>query len=233
VRIVQIQPPTGETRVALVEGDRLRLLNNCSSVYALAQTALQHPRSLSEAIAASASDQTVDYDPIYRRESEWLLLPAYTHPEPARCMVSGTGLTHKASAENRQAMHQGAAAMTDSMRMYLSGLEGGRPGPGEIGAAPEWFYKGCGTILRGYGDPLIIPAYALDGGEEPEIAGIYIIDVEGSPRRIGMAMANEFSDHVLEKQNYLYLAHSKLRSCALGPELVIDPLRFRHGQHRA
>jgi hypothetical protein len=120
-------------------------------------------------------------------------------------------------------MHQGAAAMTDSMRMYLSGLEGGRPGPGKIGAAPEWFYKGCGTILRGHGDPLTIPAYALDGGEEPEIAGIYIIDAEGTPRRIGMAMANEFSDHVLEKQNYLYLAHSKLRACALGPELVIDP----------
>src|SRR5262249_1322163 len=57
----------------------------------------------------------------------------------------------------------------------------------------------------------------------PEVAGIYLIDANGNPRRVGMAMANEFSDHVLEKQNYLYLAHSKLRTCALGPELVIDP----------
>ncbi len=38
-----------------------------------------------------------------------------------------------------------------------------------------------------------------------------------------MAAGNEFSDHVFEKKNYLYLASSKLRSCALGPELAIDP----------
>ena len=34
---------------------------------------------------------------------------------------------------------------------------------------------------------------------------------------------NEFSDHRFEKNNYLNLAGSKLRTCALGPELVIDP----------
>ena len=33
---------------------------------------------------------------------------------------------------------------------------------------------------------------------------------------------NEFSDHVLERKNYLYLAASKLRTCAIGPELVVD-----------
>jgi hypothetical protein len=66
------------------------------------------------------------------------------------------------------------------------------------------------------------PDFAGDGGEEPEVAGIYLIDDEGRPRLVGMAMANEFSDHVIEKQNYLYLAHSKLRTCALGPELVLD-----------
>ena len=107
--------------------------------------------------------------------------------------------------------------------MYLSGLEGGRPAPGTIGVAPEWFYKGCGTILRAHGEPLVVPSFAEDGGEEPEVAGIYIVDAEGLPRRVGMAMANEFSDHVMEKQSYLYLAHSKLRTCSLGPELVVDP----------
>jgi len=89
--------------------------------------------------------------------------------------------------------------------------------------APEWFYKGRGTILRAHGDPLAVPAFAEDGGEEPEVAGIYIIDAEGRPRRVGMAMANEFSDHKFEKKNYLYLAHSKLRNCSMGPELVINP----------
>jgi hypothetical protein len=38
-----------------------------------------------------------------------------------------------------------------------------------------------------------------------------------------MTAANEFSDHVTETRNYLYLAPSKLRTCALGPELVLDP----------
>jgi hypothetical protein len=31
------------------------------------------------------------------------------------------------------------------------------------------------------------------------------------PRRVGFALGNEFSDHTLEKKNYLYLAHSKGR----------------------
>jgi hypothetical protein len=109
------------------------------------------------------------------------------------------------------------------MRVYRWGLEGGRPAPGEIGVAPEWFYKGNGSILAGHLDPLEIPAFAEDGGEEAEIAGVYWIDPEGAPRRLGMAQGNEFSDHRFEKRNYLYLAASKLRACSLGPELVLDP----------
>ena len=35
-------------------------------------------------------------------------------------------------------------------------------------------------------------------------------------------MGNEFSDHRFERKNYLNLAASKLRCCALGPELVLD-----------
>ncbi len=42
---------------------------------------------------------------------------------------------------------------------------------GYIGTPPEWFYKGTGTILRAHGEPLDVPAYAEDGGEEGEIAG--------------------------------------------------------------
>jgi hypothetical protein len=112
--------------------------------------------------------------------------------------------------------------MTDSMRMYQWGLEGGRPAPSEIGSQPEWFYKGCGNILRAHGEALDVPSFALDGGEEAEAAGIYMIDGAGNPRRIGLALANEFSDHKLEAKNYLCLAHSKLRTCALGPELIVD-----------
>ena len=223
MRIVQLQSVSGETRAASVEGDRLRLLRGCESVFDLAQAALREHKPLREVAAAQASDETLDYDPIYRLDSEWRLLPPFTHPEPARCLVTGTGLTHKASADNRQAMHKNPAELSDSMRMYLAGLQGGHPAPGKIGVSPEWFYKGCGTILRAHGEPLLTPAWAGDGGEEPEVAGLYIVDDEGHPRRVGMAQTNEFSDHVLEKQSYLYLAHSKLRTCSIGPELVLDP----------
>jgi hypothetical protein len=122
-------------------------------------------------------------------------------------------------------MHQDAsAATTDSMRMFLMGVEGGKPAGGPPGAQPEWFYKGDGSCLVGPQDDLHAPPFALDGGEEPEIAGIYLIDPEGVPRRLGFALANEFSDHVTERGNYLWLAHSKLRPAALGAELLLGPL---------
>lgn len=111
--------------------------------------------------------------------------------------------------------------VTDSMKMYQIGLEGGRPAPGKIGAAPEWFYKGCGTIIRAHGQPLEVPNYGEDGGDEAEIAGAYLIGPDGTPFRVGLVQGNEFSDHIMESRNYLYLAPSKLRTCAIGPELVV------------
>jgi hypothetical protein len=138
--------------------------------------------------------------------------------------VSGTGLTHLGSAKDRNAMHGVKdTELTDSMKMFRWGVEGGRPAPGQIGIAPEWFYKGNGTILRAPGEPLVVPSFGEDGGEEAEVAGVYIVGPDGAPRRIGMAMGNEFSDHRFEKKNYLNLAGSKIRTCALGPELVVDP----------
>jgi hypothetical protein len=140
------------------------------------------------------------------------------------CMIAGTGLTHKASAANRQKMHESEKAqrLTDSMKMYKMGEEGGKPAEGEIGVQPEWFYKGNGLNLKGHGQPLIIPNYADDGGDEPEIAGIYLVSSLGVPTRIGFVQGNEFSDHIMEQQNYLYLAPSKIRNCSIGPELVVD-----------
>jgi len=204
-----------------VDGDRLVLLSGAASVYALAMMALDAGIPLANAVRRTLSGDELRYDDVYGGRSSWRILPSVDHPgEPARCVVSGTGLTHVRSAANRQAMHAGGEQVTDSMRMYQWGVERGRGTPG---VAPEWFYKGTGTSLRGHGDPLDIPSYAEDGGEEPEIAGVYVIDSGGAPRRIGMTAGNEFSDHVVEKRNYLYLAASKLRTCAIGPELVIDP----------
>jgi hypothetical protein len=118
------------------------------------------------------------------------------------------------------------------MKMFRMGLEGGKPAAGKIGAQPEWFYKGPGTEAIAPNAPLISPGFALDGGEEPEIAGFYVIGPRGTPHRIGFALSNEFSDHVTEKINYLFLAHSKLRPASFGPELRVGDLP-RHIEGRS
>ena len=223
-RLVQIQ--NGATRaVALVEATRLRLLADVKSIYELAHAAVTSKASLTALIQQKAAGEFLDYDLIYTGQSEWKLLPPIDHPtEPARCLVSGTGLTHLGSAANRQRMHEVKdSELTDSMKMFRLGVAGRKPAPGKTGVAPEWFYKGSGTILRAHGEPLGVPAYAEDGGEEAEIAGVYFVGSDGTPHRIGMATGNEFSDHKFERKNYLNLAGSKIRTCSLGPELVIDP----------
>lgn len=222
LRLVQLTHPELGRRVAVVDEPRLRLIRDATSLYQLAQDALGSQHKLEKEIESRVSDESLDYDPIYAGQSQWSLLPPFDHPtESARCFVTGTGLTHKASAQNRQSMHGAEADLTDSMKMYNIGIEGGQPKPGHIGASPEWFYKGTGSILHAHNNSLEVPNHGFDGGEESEIAGCYLIDPEGNPTRIGFVQSNEFSDHVMEAQNYLYLAQSKLRACSTGPEIVI------------
>ncbi len=218
----------GERRVAVVDGASLQLLNRHRTTYDLASEAVAAGTSLVDFIQRAETNEAISYDEVYEGTSEWQLLPSFDHPnDPAHCLVSGTGLTHKASAENRAAMHkQTGTEITDSIRMYRMGLEGGNPAAGTIGVQPEWFFKGNGFLLRAHGEPLEIPSYGEDGGEEPEIAGAYLISPEGEPLRVGLTIGNEFSDHKMEKRNYLYLAPSKLRNCALGPELAVGDVRF-------
>ena len=226
IHLVQISNGSSR-RVAIVEEPRLYCLTAVQSVYELAQLCLDRGRQLSEQAVAFANGESLEYDSIYTETSEWhLLAPIDVPGMESRLTIAGTGLTHLGSAKERQAMHLANAAktaedVTDSMRMFQWGIEGGRPSEGEIGTAPEWFYKGNGYMLQAPFAPLTIPAYAEDGGEEAEVAGIYVIGVDGTPYRIGMATGNEFSDHLFEKRNYLNLAGSKLRTCSLGPELVV------------
>lgn len=223
-RLVQVQRGK-QRRVAVVDEPNLRLLDGCDSVYALARLALAGSAPLGDMITKHISSDVIDYDAVYSGNSDWRVLLPIDHPaEPARMLVSGTGLTHLGSAAERQAMHvRDESELTDSMKMFRWGVEGGKPANGNIGIAPEWFYKGNGTILRGHGEALVTPPYAEDGGEEGEVAGVYVIGDDGAPWRVGMCIGNEFSDHRFEKKNYLNLAGSKLRTCSLGPELVVDP----------
>jgi hypothetical protein len=227
IHLVQIARGA-DRRVGIVEGARLRMLDGFDTVYAMASAAIQSDKPLASIAEEAAGSEILDYDLIYDGRSEWRLLPPFDQPsEAARCLVSGTGLTHKASAENRAAMHKaGADEVTDSLRMYRLGLEGGSPPKGQIGCQPEWFYKGDGSVLRAHGEELAVPSFADDGGEEPEVAGTYIVGPSGKPYRVGLAIGNEFSDHRMERKNYLYLAPSKLRNCSIGPELVVGGAAF-------
>lgn len=205
----------------------LKCLTGVVSVYELASECIREAASLSERARSLATGEQISYDEVYCGNSEWHLLNPIDVPgAPEKLLVSGTGLTHLGSAKNRQAMHVQTATdtakpITDSMRMFEWGIEGGRPKPGEIGTAPEWFYKGNGAMLQAPFAPLAVPSYAEDGGEEAEIAGVYLIGHDGAPYGIGMCPGNEFSDHKFERRNYLNLAGSKLRQCSIGPELVI------------
>ena len=227
MRLVQFVTAEGERRVGRVAGggEIVEALSDTPSVYELARRAARGPRSLTELARATASDARFELALLI---GERRLLVPLDHPDPAHCLVTGTGLTHLGSAQARDAMHQAIqkaeAELSDSMKMFKLGLEDGKPEGGGPGVAPEWFYKGDGSSLAAPEAPLTMPGFALDGGEEAEIAMLYVIDDAGRPRRVGYALGNEFSDHVLERQNYLYLAHSKLRPCSFGPELLLGAL---------
>lgn len=224
MRLVQFETAAGERRVGVAQGNELRVVGGAERLYDLAREAAAGRGGLAALVESRLDAAVEDYGAAL---AENRVLAPIDHPDPAHCMITGTGLSHLGSAQARDEMHAKLSSgedLTDSMKMFQAGLEGGKPQAGEIGAEPEWFWKGDGTIVVPTGRPLDSPGFALDGGEEAEIAGIYVIGDDGTPFRIGFALANEFADHVLEKQNYLLLAHSKLRACALGPELRLGPL---------
>ena len=205
--------------VALLDDAGAWRIAAATTTLELAQRALAEGTTLA-ALATAGRGAAIDLAGVE-------LLAPIDHPDAAHLLLTGTGLTHLGSAEGRDKMHrsmQDATQQTDSMKMFLMGVEGGKPAPGETGAQPEWFYKGDGSQLVAPGAPLPSPDFALDAGEEPEIAGIYMIAGDGTPVKLGHALANEFSDHVTERGNYLWLAHSKLRPAALGPELLLGAL---------
>ena len=222
--ISQIVRPDGGIAVVVRDGSEAAVVKGAASTYALAEEAIASGRSLAAVVAEHGLGEPVD---LARMAEEGRLMLPVTHPDPAHMHMTGTGLTHLGSAATRDAMHaklEGTATLTDSMKMFRMGLEGGRPAKGAVGVQPEWFYKGNGHIAVAPGAALTSPAFAGDGGEEPEIAGVYLIGPDGTPFRLGWALGNEFSDHVTERINYLFLAHSKLRETSFGPELLVGDL---------
>jgi hypothetical protein len=217
--LLQYRASSGERGVAARRGDEPFLaIRNTLTCLELAQNASSHGCTLAEEVEARGYAGVVDPEAVE-------LLPPIDHQDPAHLLLTGTGLTHLGSAEGRDKMHLSEeTVLTDSMKMFRMGIDGGKPAPGAVGVQPEWFYKGDGSVLVPPRRPIPCPDFGLDASEEPEIAGVYLIDGDGSPLRLGFCLANELSDHVTEQHNYLWLAHSKLRPAALGPELLVGEL---------
>lgn len=224
MRIAQILDENGKRAVIVTARGESRLVKGAKTTLDLVKQAIEAGAPLRKLVADRGVGKPVDLAAAYKEKR---VLTPIDHPDPAHLYVTGTGLTHLGSAEGRDKMHKSLAdpaSLTDSMKMFKMGLEGGKPKKGEAGVQPEWFYKGDGSTLAAPGGDLVSPSFALDGGEEPEIAGLYLIGPDGTPYRVGFALGNEFSDHVTERQNYLLLAHSKLRACSYGPELLLGDL---------
>ena len=226
MKLVQFVQQFGVRGVGVVDGDEVVNLTATFAQYettlSLALDAIQRNLNLTEMLTTllPQCDTRISYEKLWGGEvgSDLHLLPPLDHRESARTFITGTGLTHTGSMESRDQMHaeesvqeeseQSQAAsepQTDSAKMFQMGIDGGKPAEGLRGTAPEWFYKGNGLCLRGHRAALDLPSFALDGGEEPEFVGCYVIGPDGMPYRIGFALGNEWSDHATEKINYLYL----------------------------
>ena len=222
LKLLQHRSEDGTRSVVADDGQSARFVKGVISTRELAKRAIDSRATLADAVGQLGLGAEVD---TAAELAPGRIIAPIDHEDPAHLMMSGTGLTHLGSADARDRMHQAAAAekQTDSMRMFLDGVTRGKPKDGQTGCQPEWFYKGDGTQLVPPGQPLAMPDFAQDGGEEPELAGIYMIGSDRVPYRLGLCLANEFSDHVTERHNYLWLAHSKLRQASLGPELLVGP----------
>lgn len=151
-------------------------------------------------------------------------IPVFNH-DLSRVIFSGVGLTHKNSVLMRRLMHlkgNNNEVTSDIEKIYLAGIEHGKPNKNEIGARPEWFYKGDGHCVKAKDEEI---AFYEDGaGEEAELVAVYIISKEGTPVRLGFCIGNEFSNHKIEKENLYYLARSKIIDFSVGPELLIGDM---------
>lgn len=207
------------------DSDTVQVVDLPGGTYGLVNQALRQGVALGDMARRHIGHRLESYQALVDAQC---LLPPLTHPDPAHCLVTGTGLTHLGSADTRDAMHAKLKAdeanLTDSMRIFKMGLEGGRPAAGQAGVQPEWFYKGDGGCVVAPEQPFPVPGFAQDTGEEPELCGLYVIAADGTPVRLGFAVGNELSDHVMERFNYLWLAHSKLRPCSFGPEVRVGEL---------
>ncbi len=156
---------------------------------------------------------------------EYSLLPPIDQPEnPWAFQLWGAGVTHKRSADAREeeALSHLGRSIDIYDRMYVAGVDGGRPESGEVGAKPEIFFKGNGNQVVGSGGELKVAELSRRLSPEPELVAFFVGDAGGAPTLIGFAGGNDFSDQGWETENPLYLVHAKVQDglASLGPVFV-------------
>jgi len=225
-RLLQFRRADSSRAVGLVESaSRVRVLVGCDTTYALAYGAIAQGVPVATRARELVGDECVDYEDLIGSRS--VLVPM-DHPDPTHLLVSASGLTHLGSERTREqlrrALEDDEAKLSDSLRLFKLGLDTGHAEDGLPGTAPEWHYKGTGHSLVHPWQDFPVADFASDASEEPELAGIYLIGPEGCPHRIGFALANELTDHAIERRNSGWASRAKLFASSFGPELLLGEL---------
>ncbi|MEO5922634.1 MAG: GguC protein [Bryobacteraceae bacterium] len=171
----------------------MHLLSTYRSAYQFANAAIEIGTPMRDLLSEDLAGIVLDYDEVHALRSGWSFLPSFDHP---------TDL---------------ARCIVSGCANAHTGARDGRP------SAPPWFYKGNGANLRAHGEALTIPSYASSGAEEAELVGVWIIGPDSKPVRVGITPGNEFADPALAEAEPRLLSHAKLRTCSVGPELILDP----------
>ena len=168
--LLQYLEPNGARRVGVLDAATkiVRAIEGYATTYDMANAAIVSGRSLESLAADALGEAQIEYKVL---AAEKRVLSPLDHPDPAHCYVTGTGLTHLGSADARDAMHKKIDApvesLSDSMKMFRMGVEGGKPRQGETGVQPEWFYKGDGSIVCASEQALPMPEFAPSRQRSP------------------------------------------------------------------
>ena len=101
----------------VLDENSIHMLSGEHTVYGLARKAIWEKRSLAQILTAQETAKRVDYEELV---SAGRILPPIDHPDPARCFVTGTGLTHLGSAKARDEMHVKAGAKAVELEPWIS-----------------------------------------------------------------------------------------------------------------
>src|ERR1700736_4029060 len=157
MRLMQVKSGRGGRQVVVSDEGESWVLGGYASVYELALKAIKQHATIADLVAKAKRAGKADPRALY---AAGRVLTPIDHPDPAHLLVTGTGLSHLGSAATRDAMHSKVAGvaeeqLTDSMKIFRMGLEGGKPKPGKSGVQPEWFYKGDGSFVAAPAAPLV------------------------------------------------------------------------------